>query len=57
MRKQHIRFITVQKLLIIAITDNSSDCFVECSLVLCLTKTIDENKICISVNRDLAMKS
>ena len=26
MRKQHIRFITVQKLLIIAITDNSSDC-------------------------------
>ena len=26
-------------------------------LVLCLTKTIDENKICISVNRDLAMKS
>ena len=32
-------------------------CFVECGLVLCLTKTIDENKICISVNRDLAMKS
>ena len=47
----------MQKLLIIAITDNSSDCFVECGLVLYLTETIDENKICISVNRDLAMKS
>ena len=32
MRKQHIRFITVQKLLIIAITDNSSDLALSCSL-------------------------
>ena len=45
----------MQKLLIIAITDNSSDCFVECGLVLCLTKTIDKNKICIKAQEQAAV--
>ena len=49
-RKQHRIHTFLFNDLIIAISDNSTKCFIQRSLMLTFTKTIDKNEICISIN-------
>ena len=41
MGQKHFGFFRLFKLLIVAVTDNTTDCFIQGCLVLCLSKTID----------------
>ena len=50
MRKQHGILLTSQHGFIITIANDSAKCFVECSLMLWLTKSIYENEIGIAIN-------
>ena len=51
-RKQHRIHTFLFNDLIIAISDNSTKCFIQRSLMLTFTKTIDKNEIRISINRN-----
>ena len=53
--KQHIRIFVLQKLFIVAITNNASNRLIQCSLVLRQSKTVYKDKICVSVNRCFTM--
>lgn len=55
MGQKHFGFFRLFKLLIVTVTDNTTDCFIQGCLVLCLSKTIDKDKICVSVYRNFAM--
>ena len=47
MWEKHFWIFCFQKLLIIAITDNTSDCLIQSRLMLRLTEAIKKYKICI----------
>ena len=47
MRKQNLCIFIFQKLFIIAVTDNTTDCFVKGCLMLRLSKTVKKDKISI----------
>lgn len=49
MWEKHFWIFCFQKLLIIAITDNTSDCLIQSRLMLRLTEAIKKYKICISI--------
>ena len=55
MRKQNLCIFIFQKLFIIAVTDNTTDCFVKGCLMLRLSKTVKKDKISISVYNSFAM--
>lgn len=50
MRKQNLCIFIFQKLFIIAVTDNTTDCFVKGCLMLRLSKTVKKDKISIYLN-------
>ena len=56
MGKQNLRIITFQKLLVVTVPYDAADCFIERCLVLRLTKTVYNDKICVSVNRSFTMQ-
>ena len=49
MWEKHFRIFVFQKLLVIAITDNASDCLIQSRLMLWLSEAIEKYKICISI--------
>ena len=55
MRKQNLCIFIFQKLFIIAVTDNTTDCFVKGCLMLRLSKTVKKDKISISVYNSFTM--
>ena len=55
MRKQNLFIFIFQKLFIIAVTDNTTDCFVKGCLMLRLSKTVKKDKISISVYNSFTM--
>ena len=55
MRKQNLCIFIFQELFIIAVTDNTTYCFVKGCLMLRLSKTVKKDKISISVHNSFAM--
>ena len=56
MREQYFCIFIFQQLLIVTVTNNTANCFVEGCLMLRLTETVDEDKIGVSVNSRFTMK-
>ena len=44
MRQEHLRIITFQKLLIVAVPNNPFDSLIKCTLMLNITESVDEDK-------------
>ena len=55
MRKQNLCIFIFQELFIIAVTDDTTDCFVKGCLMLRLSKTVKKDKISISVHNSFTM--
>src|SRR5574344_2722300 len=55
MRKQNLCIFIFQELFIIAVTDNTTYCFVKGCLMLRLSKTVKKDKISISVHNSFTM--
>ena len=55
MGQKHFGFFRFFKLLIVAVTNNTADCFIQGCLVLCLSKAIDKDKIGVTIYRNFAM--
>lgn len=55
-RKRNRFFFALIQNLIITISYNAAKCFVKSSLILGITKAIDKDKICVSINYRLAGK-
>lgn len=55
MRKQNLCIFIFQKLFIIAVTNDTADCFVKGCLMLRLSETVKKDKISISVHNSITM--
>ena len=54
MGKQYLRMLILLKLRVIAVTSDPMDRFIDSSLMLRLSEPVDEDEICVAVDRDIA---